>query len=230
MKISGIYKITNPAGHVYIGQSIDCEKRKYQYRKRPASQQVKLYRSIKKYGWDAHTFEIVGYCEPIPEWLDDMEKGFISLFNTFNTKQGMNLRLGGRGGARFSDESRQRMSKSAKGKHISFETREAMRRAQLGRKHPEEVKRKISEGQRGEKANKWGSGKPVLQFTRDGEFVRRFTSANSVQRKTGIPAQNIQAACRNNAGQLPSGRKPRTSPPRKSTGTYSARGYIWKYE
>lgn len=230
VKLCGIYKITNPVGRVYIGQSKDCEKRLRQYSRSPSPAQVKLYRSIKKYGWDAHTFEIVGYCEPRQDWLDDMERKFIALFNTFNSPGGMNLRSGGHRASAPSDETRQRMSRSAKVKVFTEQHREAMRRAQLGRKHSAEVRQKISDGQRGEKANNRGSGKPVLQFTADGTFIRRFTSANSVQRETGIPAQNIQAACRNNAGRLPSGRKPRTAPARKVPGEFTARGYIWKYE
>jgi group I intron endonuclease len=48
----GIYKITNPKGKIYIGQSVDIEKRKYYYQALHCKKQTMLYNSIKKYGWD----------------------------------------------------------------------------------------------------------------------------------------------------------------------------------
>ena len=46
----GIYKITSPSNKIYIGQSIDIEKRFYYYRKLYCLKQVKLYRSFIKIG------------------------------------------------------------------------------------------------------------------------------------------------------------------------------------
>lgn len=63
VKITGIYKITSPAGKVYIGQSTDIYKRWEQYRKQYFKKQYKLYYSIQKYGYDNHKFSIVEECE-----------------------------------------------------------------------------------------------------------------------------------------------------------------------
>lgn len=61
---SGIYKITNPKGKIYIGQSIDLNKREETYKKHFSSYkgQIKLYNSVQKYGWDNHIFEVIEYC------------------------------------------------------------------------------------------------------------------------------------------------------------------------
>ena len=62
MKKIGIYKIISPSNKIYIGQSIDIEKRKHLYSKLYCKQQPKLYNSIKKHGWENHIFEIVEEC------------------------------------------------------------------------------------------------------------------------------------------------------------------------
>ena len=54
-----IYKITNPSGHIYIGQTKDLKKRFQYYQSKSCKCQVKLCNSIKKYGWDSHNIEIL---------------------------------------------------------------------------------------------------------------------------------------------------------------------------
>ena len=46
----GIYKITNPNGKVYIGQSIDIDKRWNKYKVKNCKPQIRLYNSLNKYG------------------------------------------------------------------------------------------------------------------------------------------------------------------------------------
>lgn len=53
-----IYKITSPSGRIYIGQSKSIRKRITYYRNCKPSQLL-IYRSIKKYGYDNHIFEIL---------------------------------------------------------------------------------------------------------------------------------------------------------------------------
>lgn len=61
-KICGIYKITSPRGKVYIGESTNISKRIYLYKIVSCHKQSRLYNSLKKYGWDAHTFEVIEEC------------------------------------------------------------------------------------------------------------------------------------------------------------------------
>ena len=58
----GIYKITNPKGEVYIGQSIDIERRLKQY-KYCRKGQRKLYKSISFYGYENHKKEVLTICD-----------------------------------------------------------------------------------------------------------------------------------------------------------------------
>lgn len=54
--------------------------------------------------------------------------------------------------------------------------------------------------------------KPVLQFTKSGDFVAEYESASEAQRQTGIKQQNISSCCL------------------KKPYFHSAGGYIWKYK
>jgi group I intron endonuclease len=62
----GIYKITSPSGKIYIGQSTNIENRFNSYRILDCKKQIKLYNSLKKYGWDNHIKEIVEECTEDP--------------------------------------------------------------------------------------------------------------------------------------------------------------------
>ena len=57
--IIGIYKIINPKGKIYIGQSTNLKKREDSYEKLRCDKQYKLYNSLQKYGWEQHIFEII---------------------------------------------------------------------------------------------------------------------------------------------------------------------------
>lgn len=64
MGIVGIYKITNPSGKIYIGQSINIKYREKQYKNLASNikPQIGIYRSILKHGWKKHKFEIIEEC------------------------------------------------------------------------------------------------------------------------------------------------------------------------
>lgn len=57
----GIYKITNPIGQIYIGQSKDIEKRFKQHKNE--FMMTKLKFSFLSYGYENHSFEVVEECE-----------------------------------------------------------------------------------------------------------------------------------------------------------------------
>lgn len=80
-KIAYVYKITNPEGKVYVGSTMKLEQRKQQYRlaNKTMSGQTKMYASLIKYGWNAHTFEIVWSGEESLRFRK--EKEFGELYN-----------------------------------------------------------------------------------------------------------------------------------------------------
>lgn len=104
-----IYKITSPTGRIYIGQSNNYGRRISDYRKLRCLKQRRLYNSLKKHGFEKHTFEIIHLCKE--DELNYWEDYYIKLFNTFNTRHGLNLKEGG-GKGKVSDETKKRMKKS----------------------------------------------------------------------------------------------------------------------
>ena len=61
--IIGIYKITSPSKKVYIGQSIDIEKRFKGYKSSLHQSSGLLKKSFFKYGTDSHIFEVLEECD-----------------------------------------------------------------------------------------------------------------------------------------------------------------------
>lgn len=86
----GIYKITSPSGKVYIGQSIDLEKRYYIYSINSCNTQIRLHNSIKKYGFHNHKFEILEEC--LESELNIKERYYQEFYNVIG-KNGLNCRL-----------------------------------------------------------------------------------------------------------------------------------------
>ncbi len=58
----GIYKITNPKGEIYVGQSTNLEQREDNYRLLACKNQKKIYNSLIEYGWNNHSFNIIEEC------------------------------------------------------------------------------------------------------------------------------------------------------------------------
>ena len=87
----GIYKITSPSGKIYIGQSVNIKDRLRAYRGLRCKKQVKLYRSLVKYGVINHVFEIVCECEI--EELNDKERYYQELYDCIES--GLNCVLTG---------------------------------------------------------------------------------------------------------------------------------------
>ena len=129
----GIYKITNPKGKTYIGQSVNIEKRWNRYKNlipKDCIGQPLIYRSLIKYGVKNHIFEIIELCNK--EELNKLESYYIVLYNSFNSKCGLNLTSGGTNYL-FSDISRRKMSIAQKNKIFSKETRLKMSISQKNR-------------------------------------------------------------------------------------------------
>ena len=85
----GIYKITNPKNKIYIGQSIDIDRRFNEYKKLLCNQSKKLYNSLKKYSPNLHKFEVLEECN-ISE-LNSKEEYYILKYNSHIN--GLNIKL-----------------------------------------------------------------------------------------------------------------------------------------
>lgn len=108
----GIYKIENPKGSIYIGQSKNVGERLSRYKKlQCCKSQLLLYRSFIKYGVENHIFEILEKGEFAKEELNKLEKEYIVKYNSYRklNKKGLNLTTGG-DSVEFDDSIRKKMS------------------------------------------------------------------------------------------------------------------------
>ena len=110
--IIGLYK-TSPSGKVYIGESVDIYKRWRRYERLDCKGQTKLYRSLKKYGYDNHKQEIIELCEK--NKLFERERYYQELFDCL--EGGLNCVLTAVDGKKavLSKETRSKISKANKG-------------------------------------------------------------------------------------------------------------------
>lgn len=90
MSSSGIYKITSPSKKIYIGETVNFEKRFKRYNRLECKRQFKLYNSFLKYGVENHIFEIIEECD-ITE-LKCRERYWQDYYDVISEK-GMNLNL-----------------------------------------------------------------------------------------------------------------------------------------
>jgi group I intron endonuclease len=234
----GIYKITNPNGKVYIGQSVDIEKRWYHYSKKDSRNQPLLNRSLIKYGIENHNFETIEECTL--EQLNEREIYWTHQYNALHP-QGLVLRAGGRSG-HLSEEMKRKIGDGNREKIVSNNTKQKlslskmgnsnrlntthteitkqkMSMSHMGKKDSEETKLKKSLSAKGRiKTSEWRQNisnshptkKPVEQYNIDGLKLNEYISINEASRQTGIRVGDISACCNN-----------------KQKTTF---GYIWKFK
>lgn len=235
----GIYKITNPKGRIYIGQSTNIESRKKQYsRLDNCKQQVRLYRSLVKYGFSNHIFEIIEECTV--EELNIRERYWQDFYNVL--EGGLNLRLTetlDRSG-KLSKETKEKMSKTRKEYNQTPEGKESRKRAMLNTdqvarvakidyklryERTDYIKKKMNTDYIARTKNtdykartantNWEEiarkkYKPIIQFSKEGILIREWESGIQAGKSLGIHKNCISACLR--------GRQ-------KTAG-----GFIWKYK
>lgn len=86
----GIYKITSPSNRIYIGQSINIEKRFYNYKSLSCKSQTIIYNSFTKYGVNNHMFEVIEECST--ELLNERERYWQDYYDVVSEK-GLNCLL-----------------------------------------------------------------------------------------------------------------------------------------
>jgi len=203
MKQGSVYKITSPSGKVYIGSSkeISCRKRWNSYKGLYCKNQVKLYRSLVKYGPDNHLFEIVW--TGVVEELFTKEVEYGVLYDVLSKEKGLNLRLpkAGELPTYTSNETKEKMRKSLTGLKRSEEQvrqmsivrmgvprslafRKKVSEVRMGMILTEEWKSNISKGVK----NKISVGKYNIS---SGELITTYPSLTDAYKDTGISLTSL---------------------------------------
>ena len=185
----GIYKIISPTNKIYIGQSTNIENRWIKYKCLDCKVQIKLYRSLIKHDYDNHTFEIIEECTE--DLLNEREIYWGEYYKVLG-ENGLNLRLGNSRG-KWSEYIKQKMRKPK-----SEETKCKMRGIKINKRIPKS------------ESFKENLRKPILQYDKQGNFIKEWSSGTEVKQTLKINSSNIPACCK--------GKK------------QTVGGYIWKYK
>lgn len=185
-----VYLHTNKVnGMVYIGMTCRTVEERWNsgYQGNPH-----FYRAIKKYGRNSFKHEVLAE-NLTKEEAEQLERFYISKYNSTDPKIGYNIENGGNSigkhseetkrkisesqkGRKFTGEHIQNLSKSLKGRKITDEQRAKLSERMkgntytLGYRHSEETKRKMSESRMGKR------GKPVICLS-DGKVFRSVPEA-----------------------------------------------------
>lgn len=203
--IGYIYKFENKVnGKIYIGKTKNINNRIYQHSHVTKCRNTKFGNAIKKYGIDMFSFDVLITIhsrnrDNLDIILNCLEKYFIKKYNSFN--EGYNCTLGGDGTINF--------------KH-SEETKNKLRCRVVS----ESARKKIGDAHRGKTChrrltNKWRNSVveaksiPIKQFSKDGTFIRQWSSVTEASLSCKLPKSCISRVCKGE---------------RKSCG-----GFIWKY-
>ena len=182
----GIYKITNPKGKIYIGQSTDIEYRFYGYKKIiRCKSQKKLYNSLIKYGVENHTFSIIEECDV--EVMNERERYWQDYFDVI--KKGLNLKL-----TRYDD----------KIVSLSDETKEKIKLSMIGRTITwgDKISKKLK-GKPNLK-NRGRGNKPIIQFDKKNNQIKEWNSISEASKETKISfnsiSNNLVGRCKSTGG------------------------------
>lgn len=166
---------------------------------------IKFMRAINKYGWDS--FEHIVLCRTTKERAVLIERTLISAYKRKNLSY--NTAEGGEGAESVSEETKKKLSMYTpwiKGRHHTEESRKLISEAGKKRgRRSEETKLKISKANMGHpyyKLTEEGrkvliekQNKPVLQFNKNGEFIREFSSAVEAERFLNAKGSHISCCC-----------------------------------
>jgi group I intron endonuclease len=142
-----VYLVTNALnGKKYVGQTAKKLNLRWNEHTSNTNSSI-LHKSIRKYGKESFSLEILHTCESKEE-MNFVEMFYISFLNT-KAPFGYNLTDGGEGrqGYKLSEEAKKRISEKNSGKVMSVEQRLQISKRHRGTKRPprsEETKKRIS--------------------------------------------------------------------------------------
>jgi len=190
-----VYCATNLTnGKCYIGKTIGpLRKRQNEHFSRAGNSGYKFHNALKKYGQNNFIWSSLFESEFNDE-LCDKEMFWIKVYNT--TENGYNMTFGGEG-VIPTEEVREKISKSERGKIVSLETRQKISKAGIGRKPwnkgipmLETIKIKISDVRKGIATNM-----RKVKCIDTGEI---FESMKEAGRHFSLEYKNIQKCCSGN--------------------------------
>jgi len=161
--ICGIYQIKNIINNkIYIGQSIDIERRWYQHRYGKGN--IIIKNAINKYGIENFKFTILESIEFINKnlttnILTKLEGKYLKKFKPFLKENGYNI---------------QKTSKPNLTPKKNEKFGELISKIKIENNH---------------------CGKPVIQYDLNGNFIKEWQSAASIERELGYKAENISGCC-----------------------------------
>lgn len=196
----GIYKITNSLNECYIGQTVNWEKRKRQYKNLHCKKQPKIYASLLKYGWNKHKFEIIEEC--CKSQLDQKESFYKRKFiKKFGWKKALFCKIKDRKGGQVSEETKLKISKTklkfyknnpgnTKGMKFikSQETCNKISKSLLGKEKSIEHKQNMSLCRLGKTTKKC---RPILQYDLQGNFIKEWNKIKDASISLGASDGNI---------------------------------------
>jgi hypothetical protein len=214
----GIYKILSPSGKIYIGQSINMEKRKSQYIKLNKSCiGPKLYNSLIKYGWESHIYEILEEC-PV-EYLNEREIFYKQqIINKYGWELSLFCEIYDMGGGPKSEKTKQKQSISHK-IHLSKPEIKEKRKinCKLAANKPGVQEKAVNNTDwKKREINRILSmdysklKKSVLQYDLEGNFIKKWNGFIDIKNELNYDQSTIRKCCKNIK--------------------QSAYGYKWKYE
>jgi len=135
---SGIYKITSPTGKIYIGESINLNRRcRYYLTPNRVKKQTAIYNSLIKHSVESHTIEIIELCDIsqlkikeryYQEKFNSVESGLNCFYTATNEKK-----------KKHSEKTKKLISEKLSGENNPF----------FGKTHSIESLKKISESSKG---------------------------------------------------------------------------------
>ena len=208
-----VYKHTSPTNKVYIG--ITSQKPEDRWGNgRGYNKQSLFYNAILKYGWNNFKHEVL-FSELTKEEAEQKEIELIKYYKSNLRQYGYNIDNGGNSIGKHSNETKLKISKSHIGIHAGNKNPCYGR---TGKKHPmygrtgdkNPMYGKIRTGEQCYKKIKEKCSIPVNQYTKDGQFIKTYSSTMEVEKELGIYHNTISKCCK---------------------GKYkSAGGFIWRYK
>lgn len=160
-----IYRYKSPSGKYYIGQTIDEERRRWNWFHSKVYAGVKINYAREKYGPENFEYIILmkitgDDVNEVISYLNQLEQFFIRKYDSINN--GYNGTDGGKNGL-LSDDTKKKMSEVRMGHKTSEETRKKISDKHKGKVYRPETIKKMSESRKGKTPGNKGKNMTVEQ-------------------------------------------------------------------